>query len=272
MGCCASTNNPSSDPPFHLPKSNRQPPPHPLPLIEEETVKEVLSETPTPKLKIPKNEEEPKKTPPKQDLDKIYEEQETKFEKKKPTLINAEEEISEVSEICSNLSLSESVSTTTLTEKDDRDGEVRQRINRSPAKFRNRSLSGDLSSRREGVVGKLPAKRSDPSRGRVKSVPGVERRAYVADGRRRESGESSVRRSRSPATRMESGTTRFGPRRSPSRRKAGNSPGRVKPEPLGKTQKMDGGNGEGKVNSPATATTNESLENPLVSLECFIFL
>lgn len=133
MGCCASTNNPSSDPQFHLPRSNRQPPPpHSLPLIEEETVKEVLSETPTPKPKIPKIEEEPN---PKQELHKIYEEQDKKFEKKKPTLINAEEEISEVSEICSNLSLSESVSTTTLTEKDDRDGEVRQRINRYRCPF-----------------------------------------------------------------------------------------------------------------------------------------
>ncbi|KAM7494493.1 hypothetical protein LguiB_029102 [Lonicera macranthoides] len=69
MGCCASTKNPSSDPPFQLPKSNRHSPPSspcPLPLIEEESIKELLSETPTPKLKIPKIEEEPKNTLPKQ--------------------------------------------------------------------------------------------------------------------------------------------------------------------------------------------------------------
>uniref|UniRef100_A0A5B6ZUY6 Serine/arginine repetitive matrix protein 1-like n=1 Tax=Davidia involucrata TaxID=16924 RepID=A0A5B6ZUY6_DAVIN len=270
MGCCASTTNKAPSAP-HKPrpssaaliKPSRAPPP---PSFEEETVKEVLSETPTPKHPIPKIEDEEKKNTAKLALHKIQEEDDNNVDKK--PLMVAAEEISEVSEICS---LSESVSTTTVTEKrdDDDDGEVRQRLGRSPAKFRNRSFSGDSSAKRERMVGKSPARRPpEPSPGRVRSVSCRERRGLVTDGQRRDSGDSSGRRSRSPAARTEGGGQRPGLGRSPSARKSGKSPGGVRSDLAEKTRKVEETNREGKW----APTTNESLENPLVSLECFIFL
>ncbi|KAK9267769.1 hypothetical protein L1049_010203 [Liquidambar formosana] len=289
MGCCLSTSNdsapkknqhssvgaqkPGTDT-SHVRRSNCKAPPPP-PSMEEETVKEVLSETPTPKPKV----EEEKKTH-KPVFQKIVEEEveEEKMEKKAPVA----EEISEVSEI---YSVSESVSTTITERREDdevsrEDEEVRQRVDRSPAKFpRNRSFSGDLAGKRERVVGRSPARRPEPSPGRrndgvVRSFHGrgggsqtTARRRLVTDSQRRDCGESSGRRSRSPATRVDSGATRSGLGRSPSARRTGRSPGRAAAVPPETIRKVGETSREGKW-----PTANESLENPLVSLECFIFL
>lgn len=256
-----------------------------VPLMEEETVKEVLSETPTPKPAIAKIELEEKTiTPTKPALQKIEEEVEIEKKKMKTAPVIVPEEISEVSEICS---LSESMSTTTIaTERRDDDersrddGEVRQRVDRSAAKHpRNRSFSGELSGKRDRVVGRSPARRSDPSPGRrndagVRSVLGREgnqstaRRRIATNVHRRESGESSARRSRSPATRTDGGASRSALGRSPSTRKMAQSPSRVRSTPPENSKSR----GEGTSKEGKWPSSNESLENPLVSLECFIFL
>ncbi|OVA20228.1 hypothetical protein BVC80_157g17 [Macleaya cordata] len=285
MGCCFSKNDdsnrnppPSFPPPVLDSDISRLKPPLP-PQLEEETVKEVLSETPSQKppsfLKI----EEQKTNPILPSFSKIEveeEEEEKKIEKEAPFFVN-QQEVSEVSEICS---LSESYSTTTLTEKrEDEEGEVRQRVDRSPAKVpRKRSNTGEFglgTDRRR----RSPARRSEPSPGRRNDnamkfgsnteVGHTGRRRISAGNNRswRDPGESSGRRSRSPSTRTETsqGKTGLGLGRSPSSRKTGRSPARIpaiSPENGLKLEEFKEGNG----------LTNESLENPLVSLECFIFL
>ncbi|XP_062093954.1 uncharacterized protein LOC133799987 [Humulus lupulus] len=301
MGCCASTGNGKFSPQSHklqAPRSDSRA--DPPPSAEEETVKEVLSETPRPRPKledeledeeqVKKNIPNPKPLPVLYPIIKLSKEEKTKIQKTAPFYHHtAEEEISEeVSEICSLRS--ESVSaTTTLTRDDNDDDEVigngaANRVYRSPLKLpnKNRSFSGDL-----GRVGKSPTRRSNQSPGRRNgSGRMVQGRDHPAQNmnrrglrtanttehpppphyqRRDYSGEGSApRRSRSPATRSNMG-------RSPSAGRAGRSPGR------GGAGHIDPRMEEGKW-PPARTTTNnstttdESLDNPLVSLECFIFL
>ncbi|KAG4945550.1 hypothetical protein AAZX31_15G067400 [Glycine max] len=252
MGCCVSTNRSHSSPsskPLETPRSaakgseNRAPPP------EEETVKEVLSETP--------------KWKPKFEAEKPTE---TEVENEKEKLFIKPDEISEVSEVCS---VSESVST--FAEE-----EARQRVNRSPAKVsKARSFSGEFGCRREMTAGKSPARRPEqsPARRNIGSVRVVQmgNGGTGSQPRRRDSGEISGRRSRSPATRTDSVATRSILGQSPSKRRThtNQSPARVRTgtaESGGR--KMENSSMEGKWPSSAI----ESLENPLVSLECFIFL
>ncbi|PON71001.1 hypothetical protein PanWU01x14_077110 [Parasponia andersonii] len=303
MGCCASTGKTKFSAPGpqnhqhstltgsslasgsrSVAGDSRAPPPS----VEEESVKEVLSETARPKTgPIPKSEEEteeeskiPKPRPVPFPIIKLPDE---KIEKTAPfnPSTAAVEEISEVSEICS---LSESVSAIT----GDDDEEVGPRVNyRSPMKGpRNRSYSGDLgAAKRERTVGMSPTRRSNQSPGRingngvgsVRLVQGREpgqammarrglRTTEQLQQQRRDSGEGSARRSRSPATR--SGAVG----RSLSARRSAKSPGRAASGPIHGSTRMgtDDPGLEGKW--PPTSTTDESLENPLVSLECFIFL
>lgn len=252
MGCCVSSGNSKLLPPTLSNSSSQQ--------SEEETVKEVLSEIPTfPKSKLYTNENSPKKSSP---ISKFSNSMEEMYHKnhimKKPITpnFNHPDDVSEeVSEICSS-TLSEAA---TVAEKryaaEDDANEVRQR---SPAKYRNGSF--------QRSVGNSPARRSDPSPGRVRSGSGRESRVQ-----RKDNGECSGRRSRSPAMRTENGGYGSGLGRSPSVRKTGKSPGRVRSELGDRIRKMDERDGNGETNWPPT-NGNESLENPLVSLECFIFL
>ncbi|CAN4084003.1 unnamed protein product [Withania somnifera] len=244
MGCCVSSNNNKLLPPTISNSSS-----------EEETVKEVLSETPTiPKPKLYTTENSPKKSSPISKFSNTMEEPKHNINHimKKPI---TDDFSGEVSEICSSTTLSEA---TVTTEKhyapEDDVTEVRQR---SPAKYRNGSFRS---------VGNSPVRRSDPSPARVRSRSGSGRES-------RYNGECSGRRSRSPAMRAENGGYGSGLGRSPSVRKTGKSPGRVRSE-LGdevrKIEERDMGNGQNKWPPPTNG--NESLENPLVSLECFIFL
>ncbi|XP_041993289.1 uncharacterized protein LOC121743946 [Salvia splendens] len=236
MGCCISTNK--STPPQkngHIPSSttthgnvSKSPPPS-HPLAEEETVKEVLSETPKPPIPIPI----------------FHSKRESPFIKSAPLLKSKErhaavaikppftaDDLSEASEICSSLSESVSASTSVT----DRRAELRELRQLS----RNRPFSGELH--REKTVGRSPARRPEPSPGRAR--------------------RSSGRRSRSPVTRADPGLGR-----AQSARRTGKSPGRVAPGSADKIRKLDGGN-----EWPPTNGSNESLDNPLVSMECFIFL
>jgi hypothetical protein len=240
----------------------------PPPSAEEESVKEVLSETPKPK-PIPQQKHELYDQPTKPIFDKTN---------------NDDNKIEyEVSEVCS---VSESVSTTTTTTtKRDEDEEVRQRVfNKSPLKkqLRNRgsytgSAPPDFVPKRERVsIGKSPTRRSDMSPGRFNSGPTrlVQGREPVARrGLKAESGEASARRSRSPATRIDNGanSNRSMMGRSPSAKRTNRSPGRVRTVPTeANTRKIEQANNNAEEEK--WPTTNESLENPLVSLECFIFL
>ncbi|XP_043688280.1 uncharacterized protein LOC122639475 [Telopea speciosissima] len=299
MGCCVSTNKTPSAKTVEAEANSyakaaagisKAPPPPPL---EEETVKEVLSETPTPKpsfrnvetqeipspsfLKIETDKRSSPPTPPPSFPIKL---EEATNMGKKTTLTPdpAVEEISEVSDMCS---LSESLSTTTIGEGRVDDGEVRQRVDRSPAKLPRKLLVGGefigRTERREKKTTLSPARRFDQSPSRrddnnamkssqvrhhhsTRDMRGAGA-AYTNRRRIPDPGEGLGRRSRSPAPRHAFG-------RSPSTRGV-RSPGRIpalgpengrKPE----ESKVD----EGNCNWP----TNESLENPLVSLECFIFL
>lgn len=187
------------------------------------------------------------------------------------------DEISEVSEISC---LSESVSTATAC-----DGEVRQRVPRSPSPGRIHkasSFSADPAVRRERITGKSPVRRSDPSPRRTGPGQIVVRNRVggpgIGDGqRKRELGENSRRRSRSPATRNEAVVSRSNVSRSPSGRKTALSPGRVRMVHPGSGSGGGGADGcesKGEDNEwdPNPTVPSESLENPLVSLECFIFL
>lgn len=298
MGCCGSTEKSSPPGPqkdkhslvrTQRSRSETMESRGPPPLAEEETVKEVLSETPRPKPPPPLPLPQPLQPKPifKQD----YEDDEKRSHKpvfhgisevdretEKTVPINSA--VEEMSEICS---LSESVSTTTITRDDDE--EVHQRVNRSPMKLpKNRSFSGDLGARRDRVIGKSPTRRSDQSPGRrygngvgsVRSVQSREpgqpmvRRALRTEPRRREPGESSARRSRSPAvTRTDGGSARSSVGRSPSARRSGRSPGRAAAAPVDNSRTA---REEPSVEGKWDPTSSESLENPLVSLECFIFL
>ncbi|KAK4439925.1 hypothetical protein Salat_0327400 [Sesamum alatum] len=281
MGCCVSTNN-SSAPPKpprvsvsktaakHTGISSKSPPPtHPV--LEEESVKEVLSETPAipthpspiPKFQENRHHESPfiKAAPLLPDFTRTAA-HDKKLQNggncKKPFTAFSHDDLSEeVSEICSTHSESVSISTT-ITEKREND-ELRELRQRSPARYRNRSLSGEV--KKDKTVGRSPGRKSEPSPSRVS--PGI----GSGYGRRRDSGESSGRRSRSPVTRTDSGASKTGITRSQSARKTGKSPGRVGSGLGERIRKAD----EGKE-SKWPPTNNESLENPLVSLECFIFL
>ncbi|GLT75120.1 hypothetical protein SLA2020_468690 [Shorea laevis] len=303
MGCCLSTGGASSDgkarhfpagqESFHQKPTleNRAPPPS----FEEETVKEVLSEiskhktTPLSVSQVEQENQKPEEQKPA--VEKIPDEEITSFNKtplKSPTSTNRstviDDSVSEdVSEICS---LSESVSTTTVTDRRDDELEVRPRVFRSPARMGPRTR--DSVPRRDRVVGRSPTKRIDQSPGKrngaitsgtVRRVQSREpgqaavRRGSRPSPTRRDPGESSGRRSRSPAV------NRSTMGRSPSAKRVNRSPGRVRTEPgeIGNSKRVEENiNLEGKwpnsINSASNSTPNESLENPLVSLECFIFL
>ncbi|XP_051128574.1 pre-mRNA-splicing factor cwc22-like [Andrographis paniculata] len=249
MGCCLSRA-------YDEKKNGRigKSPPSGSPRFEEETVKEVLSETPA--IARPEKIESPFiKIAPLLDFSGTVVAHDQRRRNgavcKKPFAAYGgnEEEVSEdVSEICS--SLSESVSAST-EKRGNRGDELRRR----PPPAKSRSLSGEI--KREKTVGRSPGRRSESSPNRA--IPG--RGSGYA--RKRDSGESSGRRSRSPVTRSEPTPAR-------SARKAGRSPGRVG-SGLGERARNPEIAGDDNPWAPS-CNNNELLENPLVSLECFIFL
>ncbi|KAK1424670.1 hypothetical protein QVD17_20004 [Tagetes erecta] len=266
MGCCVSKTKPPQSPQFHQhsSKSSRAPPP-----VDEETVKEVLSETPNPN-HFTKIENQPTKIPPKYTLPKIQ----------NPPNFNHEENTfsGEVSEICSNMS--ESFSNTTFEEDSET---LRRRVNdtnKSPAKLKNRQLNNNSGELR--VVRNSPVRGKQHSPGRVRSGSEIHNRGsgFGSTGRQRPVTGS---RSRSPANRTVArggggvGGGRNNVGRSPSVRKTENSPGRVGLGLQQKVVKADMGSGLERDESCWDPTErndgeSESLDNPLVSLECFIFL
>ncbi|KAJ4729867.1 serine/arginine repetitive matrix protein 1-like [Melia azedarach] len=275
MGCCISSDdkknpqlpNAASKPPLgpepdktHV--SNRAPPPS----LEEETVKEVvLSET---RLIRPQTPKENTTT-----HTSINEE----YSVEAKDLINKhEEETSQVSQVSEIYSISESFSTTTtattttaatiaLAERKEDEATskltTREVNHRSPATKvpRKRPNATEIS---RGT--KSPARRAETSRVMTRSVTGrtMHRSLGSTTGVRRDNGEgSSVRRLRSTAGR----TTSTGD--------VARSPGKVTEAPGGRLRVENAGTEQ--VNDGVLkekSELNESLDNPHVSLECFIFL
>ncbi|XAR55472.1 hypothetical protein NMG60_11035546 [Bertholletia excelsa] len=290
MGCCLSTaatsssKTPKSKPNANFPPDIRRhlPGSDPNPPLEEESVKEVLSETPIPKPQVPILDSSDKVRSQSQPLV-----EEVKIEQAS-VILPTEEIVSEVSEASELCSFSESLST--VTEKRDGDGEVTQRVQRSPARVpRKRPSSGDVAGRRErGVrspargLESSPAKRTHISsrtvQGRKMTATATARRnAGQPNALRRDAGEGSGRRSRSPVTRGELGPRMPSRHRSPSTTStsaATQTPATATGRSGEQTPSVASENGgeQEKRKDDVFPETAESLENPLVSLECFIFL
>lgn len=281
MGCClgtaAATNHPQPD----VSKLKTRPAAaSPPPAFEEETVKEVLSETPI----VPKNPSPSKTAPLNVDHPKILQSEEGKSESggvdltKTPT-----EEIQENDSEMYSYSESFSAATTaTVADKKeeiemDEDGEVTQKVkNRSPPakrvpRKRPAVSSGELAGRKDRAIRPSARRQTIPSPERKAQLPSrtttnAQRHRNVGpsnDSRR----ELSARRSRSPAVRGEAGQRRKVRERSPAEKSSDIVPANVvESEGKGTVEKVEEGGA-----SPEPQTS-ESLENPLVSLECFIFL
>lgn len=266
MGCCASAHQNKTPPslqtnPHQFPCVSKSPP-----RAEEEAVKEVLSETPKPR---------PRPDSPLREHH-VHEEDAVKSklllltpkkafsEQKFQDPCTPTDEISEASEMCS---FSESISTATLKEEEDdhhrphqaSSAEVRQMVYRSHSQGFN---NGGHYNYNQLQQRRSPARRRpepSPPRRRNNPSPGGPRRDLV--------GDNPGRRSQSPGTRANVG-------RSPSSRRTGPSPGRVRmvqPGPVPGPENEEEG-GEVRRESEEWQGPKESLENPLVSLECFIFL
>ncbi|KAI4334000.1 hypothetical protein L6164_018743 [Bauhinia variegata] len=260
----------------------------PPPQVEEETVKEVLSETSISKPQIPVLVEEGKTQMP----ISIVERQAENFDMK--CLIHKPEEASEVSQLSEICSISESFSTcttaTTTTITENREDEatskrssrkVSQRVNRSPSKApRKDSYTVDSTSTKERKA-KSPARRTETSPERKSqvssrsSVRGSEtgpmsgRKLSVGSaGVRSDPSEGSCRQSRSPSTGTVSGVSKAITGRTPL--KATRGAGRL--SPADHSVKHSGNAKVVEKKGSVSQGTHESLENPHVSLECFIFL
>ncbi|CAJ1936380.1 unnamed protein product [Sphenostylis stenocarpa] len=259
MGCCVSSSRKTSTSPlrkFHgspKPLTIREKSLESSRAIEEEseTVKQVLLEAPK---WNPTNFAKPKPQKPPQNK---FKEEQSKVEKQPLSIYKAEYPLEEV------CSLSETVSTTTSIT--DHREETRKRVDRSQAKLhKNGSFPGD---RRERTV--------HGPRNNVGSVRLVQCRDQTAQKtgnggtrRRRDPTEKPLRQSRSPSTGAGIGGCRSAVGRSPSVRKTNRCPTRVR------TSTAENGCWK-KENSASTrkcVSGSESLENPFVSLECFIFL
>lgn len=277
MGSCISTNHASLPPKtvkkHRKSKSTRKQcrgtgsgdarfksPPPSLPFSDEETVKEVLSETPTVAKQLsplPKLNETPfiKAAPLLTDFSKIPDE-------KHPQGTVPEE----MPEICKThgggvggLAKIKEKREKKINGNDD----VRDVQQKSPAMLKNRP-SGEV--KRDKTLGKSPGRTSEISVDR--SRPGSI--SSSGHGKRKDIGEISGRRSRSPVSRTNGGSSKTDLGRSPSSRRLGKSPGRVGSGLGDRLRKVDEGKESGRDKWPLTS--NEILENPVVSLECFIFL
>ncbi|KAK1405369.1 neurofilament medium polypeptide-like [Heracleum sosnowskyi] len=283
MGCCLSTTSPTKS--LDEDVSTRKLPdsdvkggakPPGLVLEEEETVKEVLSETQTPISMAPSTSvpEIPIQLTPtlrnNKATSKVQLEPSVRF---KESIKEEQEEISVVSEM---YSISGSFSATTVNDGDDC-GEVNQRkIHRSPAKKRSNNSRVNARAKYGGLRSLESSNSREISRGLRSPGPSsqVKSRPRPAQGRtaivqQRSVGhrdrdwqglvESSAQRLGSPAAVSEvmrhqrtavSGVTRHPGDQSRVR----------KLEERKRIENLDG------------AVSRESLDNPRVSLECFIFL
>lgn len=284
MGCCLSTTTPTKSPdedagtrkaPVSDVKGGAKPPA--VVLDDEETVKEVLSETQTP-ISMAPSTSVPKipiqLTPTLRNSKLTSKVQIEPNDHLKETIEEEHEEVSVVSEM---YSISGSFSTTTINDGVE-DGEVNQRmIHKSPAKKRSissrvnarakyggpRSLESSNSSReitrgrRFSGLSSQGESRPGPGQGRTAIVP----RRNVGHRDRDWQGlvEYSTQRIGSPAAVSE--VIRH--------RKTAVSGVTGHPGELSRVRKLEESK---KIENNDGAVCRESLDNPRVSLECFIFL
>lgn len=282
---------------------------NPIHYEEEESVKEVLSETPiskAPILKPETNTQIPLLQNPSQKFENnghhhhhqvpilipesntqmaIVQNPSQKFQTKAPVEEVSEVVVSQVSEattITESFSTATTATTATVTDKREDEATSKQcnrdfttmthKWNQSPS--RKRPLTGGGSERRV----KSPARRPEPSpekkmksssrlvRGR-ESSPVANRKLNVGSrGVRRESGEGSGRRSRSPScSRTVSGSGKVGV--GGGRKQAPVVENGVEKEKEKKSESEEVGD-----KNDIVSQGGESIENPHVSMECFIFL
>ncbi|KAL4330500.1 hypothetical protein HN51_037184 [Arachis hypogaea] len=266
MGCCVSSNNKPSTRKGHAdaaPVVAEPPKPEP----EEETVKQVLSsETPTCNnnnhTTEPQNKEyEINKASPLLVKKEAHQEEEEE---------NSQGKVSQ--QVCSLMSQSDtiSMSTTTTISELIREEQTRKRVIRSPNKLqKNRSFSrADVAAKTRDT--KLHASNNNNASARLHVQ--CRDQAPRNQPRRRDLGETSFRRSRSLAMSVAyDSAAKPVMGRCPSARRTNRTPltaaGTVTSEK----------NSCRKTEVPArerkgVGCANETLENPLVSLECFIFL
>ncbi|KAF2556027.1 hypothetical protein F2Q68_00013208 [Brassica cretica] len=275
MGCCISataTATATTDK-KNEPVSGKKTALPPVAVVEEETVvKEVLSET---TLVTSLNDNSAMETT----TNKVPEEEEEE-EEKKPGAVDASPDPvltengsvepgkgSEVSEICS---LSESLLSIVSGYEEE---EVKQMKpqgvrQRSPAKYRDRVMANNYPTRRSDMSPRKRNTEGGEGAGSVRLVPS-------GAGQRDPTERSERRRSRSPAINR---PVMVGPSRNHYvstdnggvMMKKGQSPGRVRPYPNKNGSEQDCHRQWPSQND--NSTSNDSFENPLVSLECFIFL
>ncbi|KAI3515389.1 hypothetical protein L1887_14284 [Cichorium endivia] len=287
MGCCLTTAAAAAadDSQAKLKRRDASPP-LALP-FEEETVKEVLSETPIiSKKPSPLNSTPTKITAHNQQIPNPKQNFRSKNGVVQLTKNPIEENASEVSSEMYTFSASYSAATTTTvgTGTIDEDGEVTQKVKKlPPAKIVSKrsptTYSGERAGRKERGIRPPPPHPHPARRSVVPSTakqPQVPSRNITTAQRHRQMAPSSVTRrephaprSRSPALRGEAGQLTKVKERSPVRR-SGNRVPVNETEKKGnvKLKKINDG---GDVPEPEPGT-GESLENPRVSLECFIFL
>ncbi|KAL9297670.1 hypothetical protein ACSQ67_023566 [Phaseolus vulgaris] len=302
MGCCISTpknqnqcqNSQTTQKNRHHepPPPQPPPPPTPPPPFEEESVKEVLSETP-----IANPPKVPILTPETNTLLPLLQNPLPVFETKSP-IEELSEAVSQLSETCS-MSMSESfsaattttatVTTTTVTEVREED-EATSKVHkwdRSPSRKRPHAPDGTLAGRRDRRL-KSPARRSEPSpekkikggsrplRGREprESVTAANRRRNAgAAAIRRDSGEGSGRRSRSPARAMTGKVSAVGSRKEVAPPSMAEKKETTPVFAVGnENEKENKSENEEVGEKNDVASPEECLENPHVSMECFIFL
>ncbi|KAL4585126.1 hypothetical protein LXL04_009741 [Taraxacum kok-saghyz] len=281
MGCCLGTTAAAAkhrQPDKSKPKLKPKPTPashSPPPAFEEETVKEVLSETPI----VPK-------APPPVTVDHpqiLHSEERDAVDLTKKPSDEVQENVSEMSEMYSYSESYSAATTATVVDarKDEiemeEEGEVTQKvkIRSPPAKrvLRKRPMvtSGELAGKNERVTRPAARRQMAPSPEKKRQSPSrttanVQRNRNVGqpnENRR----EVMARRSRSPAVRGEAGQRRNTRERSPAEKSRDVMPVKaVEFEEKSPVEKTDDG---GALPEPPLT---ESLENPLVSLECFIFL
>ncbi|XP_057953957.1 uncharacterized protein LOC131148249 [Malania oleifera] len=252
------------------------PPPH-----EEETVKEVLSsETPiskplTPPVVVEGHKPDVVYVPHQQEEEEEEEEKSVEAE----IVLSRAEGVSQVSEI---YSASESLESTSQREdneassKDkgyDGDGEIHRRVvarAQQPNVATKRTFSGELAAEKDRSVRSSPAGRgpvsSPENRNRNASQQAAKHRSGGPAGVRRGAGDGSARRSRSPSTRAEGGASRADRNRSAAVKTEGRASSRSSDGAEERNRKLE------KSEESDFPAANETLENPHVSLECFIFL
>jgi hypothetical protein len=219
--------------------------------VEEEKVKEVLLETPKLNPKNTTTKLEPPK--PHRNNIKTYD----KVNQKKALSINKGHDSLETCRLRKTMS-------TASREK------TGKRVNGSPVKLlKNCSFPGHIDDKRVTTV--VHGSRNFGSARFVQCREQVGQK-MVNEGihRRRDSlGENSFRRSRLPATRADTVVDRSVVGRSLSARKTNRAP-------VSRSRTTLPEKGRRKTEIPAMESkrfsVNESLENPLVSLECFIFI